>query len=99
MECVINMNGLFKKKYNIEVFSEEEEVIGYCTETETTYCFNDVSYLIYSLCNIKTPNQIIDYIIDLCELGEKEAGQVKKDVCDFILLLLEQQIIEEQHGY
>lgn len=97
MKNTIDMDELFVKPSNIETFSDDEMIIGYSQNDSTTFCFNEISHLIYSLCDTKTPNQIVEHIMKMCKLNKDDFEMVKNDVNDVLIQFLQHHIIEKRN--
>ena len=98
MNNKVDMDESFVKTSNIETFADDEIIIGYCSSNSTTFCFNDISYLIYSMCDSKTPSQIIEHIVELYKLNKEEYGMVRSDVIDVLELFLQHHLIEKSNA-
>ena len=94
----VEMDGLFIKTGELEIFADDEMIIGYCSDNAKTLCFNEISYLIYSMCDTKSPNQMIEHIMQLCELNKEEFEKVSNDVVEVLESFLQNHIIETCHG-
>lgn len=94
MNNKIDMDVFFVKTGNIETYKDDEIIIGYCSDNSTTFCFNDISYLIYTMCDTNTPNRIVEHIIELCKLNEEEREMVRTDVISTLESFLQHHLIE-----